>query len=84
MSLTLPPPLASFVHSQVQSGAAPSEADFIISILALYQKAHTDHDTLKRDLAAARAELERGEGIPFELAGLQAELQQRRRRSTPS
>jgi putative addiction module CopG family antidote len=63
MTPTLPPDLEQFVQDQVASGLFPTRAGVIEAGLRILREQYAE---LKASLAEAQAEIDRGEGTPFD------------------
>jgi putative addiction module CopG family antidote len=63
MTPALPPDLEQFVRDQVANGCFPTSEGVIVAGLRLLREQYSE---LKASLAEAQAELDRGEGTPFD------------------
>lgn len=70
MNVALPPDLEQFVKDKVAEGAYPTEGEVVREALrrlaALEQLEAVRLEQLRKDVEAAAAQLDRGEGVPFD------------------
>ncbi len=80
-NLPLPPELEAFVVSKVTSGEYPSQIAVVHDALALLQRRDRARavrlDELRKMIQVGLDQLDRGEGEPFDVEEIKAEIQRR-------
>ena len=83
MNISLTPELEGLVEERVRSGLYASASEVVREALRLLQQREQDREAkltdLRRELAPALAEFERGEGAPLDMAAIKAEARARRK-----
>jgi len=73
MNVSVPPEFVSFVDELVAGGAYQTPQDVVRDALAHFRDRRGKFEALKASLDEARAEIERGEGVPFDVDEILAE-----------
>ncbi len=73
MNVDVPSDFVPFIDELVAGGAYETPQDVVRDALAHLRERRTKFETLKASLAEARAEIERGEGVAFDVDEILAE-----------
>ena len=84
MVLSLPAELEQFVQHQVASGRYRSVDDVVQAGLSLLKERQQKLDELRAEIQIGLDELDRGEGVPLDMAAIKARVRQRLAADGPS
>jgi putative addiction module CopG family antidote len=74
MKHTYPPDLEQFVQEALQTGEYASEDDVVFEAVRTLREVKQKHQSLRDDVRAAIDEIEKGQGEPWDVDELKAEL----------
>ncbi len=81
MTITLPPELARFVEEKVRAGQYRDATELVTGAVALLRREEEltpdDLAEMRADIQSALAQLDRGEGEPWDAERVKAKLRQR-------
>ncbi len=74
MSETLPPDVQQFVRQAVANGEYATEDEVLTQAVRVLREVSQRHEALRADIQVAIDELDRGEGEPWDLEDIKAEV----------
>ncbi len=74
MKHAYPPDVLQFVQRSLETGEYASEDDVVVAGMRALREVKQRHQSLRDDIQAALAELDVGQGEPWEVDGIKAEL----------
>ena len=74
MKHAYPPDVLQFVQRSLETGEYASEDDVVVAGMRALRDVKQRHQSLRDDIQAALAELDVGQGEPWEVDGIKAEL----------
>jgi putative addiction module CopG family antidote len=74
MKHAYPPDVLQFVQSSLESGEYASEDDVVVAGMRALREVKLRHQSLRDDIRAALAEIDAGQGEPWDVDGIKAEL----------
>ena len=74
MKHAYPPDILQFVQQSLATGEYASEDDVVIAAMRALRDVRKRHQSLRDDVQAAIAELDQGQGAPWDIEEVKAEL----------
>jgi putative addiction module CopG family antidote len=74
MKHTYPPDVLQFVQRSLETGEYASEDDVVVAGMRALRELKQRHQSLRDDIQAAVAEIDAGQGEPWDVDGIKAAL----------